>query len=204
MAAHQHDHDHEHVHGPGCGHDHEHDHDAESAERDEYRAAAFAQVRQFGDPILRTPTLAVSRFDDDLRDQVARMVEIMDAAGGVGIAAPQVGSLSRVAVMLLDDEHEELTVLCNPRIVWRSEREEEGVEGCLSIGMASIAVNVMRADAVRVEAQDLDGSPLEIEAEGYAARIVQHEVDHLDGVLMIDRTGAEERREALRTLRSRG
>ncbi|MEQ9093481.1 MAG: hypothetical protein RLN63_05195, partial [Miltoncostaeaceae bacterium] len=81
MAAHQHDHDGAHVHGPEC--DHDHDHEADDAER-EYRAAAFAQVRLFGDPILRTPTLAVSRFDQDLRDQEGRMVEIMDAAGGVG------------------------------------------------------------------------------------------------------------------------
>lgn len=200
MAAH----DHEHVHGPDCGHDHDHghEHDELDEQEREFRAAAFAEVRQFGDPILRTPTLEVTRFDADLRDQVGRMVEIMDAAGGVGIAAPQVGSLSRVAVMLLDDEHEELTVLCNPRIVWRSEDQEDGVEGCLSIGRASIAVNVMRSLAVRVEAQDIDGSPLEIEADGYAARIVQHELDHLDGVLMLDRTSVEERREALRTLRS--
>ncbi len=192
MAAHTHDHD-------GHDHDHDHHHDEERAEA--VRDAVFEQIRQYGDPVLRTPTIEVSRFDRDLRDEAARMVEIMDAAGGVGLAAPQIGMLTRMAVMRLDDDHAKVTVLCNPRIVWRSEEEEDGVEGCLSIGEATIAVNVSRALSVRVEAQDLAGAPIEIEPSGYAARVVQHELDHLDGVLMIDRTGPEDRREALRALR---
>lgn len=192
MAEHTHDHD-------GHDHDHEHDHDEERAEA--VREAVFSQIRQYGDPVLRTPTLEVTRFDRDLREEARRMVEIMDAAGGVGLAAPQIGMLTRMAVMRLDDDHAQVTVLCNPRIVWRSEDEEDGVEGCLSIGEAGIAVNVMRARAVRVEAQDLTGAPVELAPEGYAARVVQHELDHLDGVLMLDRTGPEDRREALRTLR---
>jgi peptide deformylase len=178
----------------------QHEHDGEDELRE--RPAVFDRIRQYGDPVLRTPTLEITRFDRDLRDEAERMAAIMQAAGGVGLAAPQVGTLSRIAVMRLDgEESDRVTVLCNPRIVWRSEEKEEGVEGCLSIGEASIAVTVVRALAVRVEAQDLSGAPIEVAPEGYAARVVQHEIDHLDGVLMLDRTTAEDRRDALRALR---
>lgn len=196
MELHAHDHHH------GDGHDHDgHDHDDEPV-LDEAQRAAFAAIRQYGDPVLRSPTLPVTRFDAGLREEARRMVEVMNAAGGVGLAAPQVGALTRMAVMRLEgEESERVTVLCNPRIVWRSDDEEEGVEGCLSIGRAGIAVNVARALAVRVEAQDLDGAPIEVAPEGYAARVIQHELDHLDGVLMIDRASPEDRREALRALR---
>jgi peptide deformylase len=192
------EHEHHHEHDENCAHDHDHDHDAHD------RPDVFDQIRQYGDPVLRTPTLEITRFDRDLRDEAERMAAIMDAAHGVGLAAPQIGMLSRLAVMRIDgDDSDRVTVLCNPRIVWRSDEEEDGVEGCLSIGEASIAVNVMRALAVRVEAQDLAGNALEFEREGYAARVVQHEVDHLDGVLMLDRTTPEDRRDALRALRRR-
>lgn len=191
------EHAHEHVHDENCAHDHDHDHDAP-------RPDVFDQIRQYGDPVLRTPTLEVTRFDRDLRDEAERMAAIMDAAHGIGLAAPQIGMLSRMAVMRIDgDDSDRVTVLCNPRIVWRSDEEEDGVEGCLSIGEASIAVNVMRALAVRIEARDLAGNALELEREGYAARVVQHEIDHLDGVLMLDRASPEDRRDALRALRRR-
>lgn len=191
------EHVHEHVHDENCAHDHDHDHDAP-------RPDVFDQIRQYGDPVLRTPTLEITRFDRDLRDEAERMAAIMDAARGIGLAAPQIGMLSRMAVMRIDgDDSDRVTVLCNPRIVWRSDEEEDGVEGCLSIGEASIAVNVMRALAVRIEAQDLAGNALELEREGYAARVVQHELDHLDGVLMLDRASPEDRRDALRALRRR-
>jgi peptide deformylase len=187
----------QHVHDEHCTHDHDHDHEAE-------RPDVFDHIRQYGDPVLRTPTLEITRFDRDLRDEAERMAAIMDAAHGIGLAAPQIGMLSRMAVMRIDGEDSDrVTVLCNPRIVWRSEEEEDGVEGCLSIGEASIAVNVMRALAVRVEAQDLAGNAIELERDGYAARVVQHEVDHLDGVLMLDRTTPGDRRDALRALRRR-
>lgn len=186
-----------HVHDEHCGHDHDHDHPPE-------RPEVFDQIRQYGDPVLRTPTLEITRFDRDLRDEVERMAAIMDAAGGVGLAAPQLGLLSRVAVMRIDgDDEGRVSALCNPRIVWRSDEEEDGVEGCLSIGEASIAVNVMRALAVRVEAQDVTGKPVTVEREGYAARVMQHEIDHLDGILMLDRTTPGDRRDALRALRRR-
>jgi peptide deformylase len=183
-------------------HDHHHDHEPEVPGHGRVRPAVFDAIRQYGDPILRTPTMPVTRFDDELRAEARRMVEIMDAAGGVGLAAPQVGALTRIAVMRLDlDGDDRVTVLCNPRIVWRSAEEDEGMEGCLSIGEASIAVSVTRPLAVRVEARDLDGRPLELSPEGYPARVVQHELDHLDGILMLDRTSQDDRREALRALR---
>jgi peptide deformylase len=165
------------------------------------RLAALARIRQFGDPVLRTPALPVTRFDVALREEVARMGAIMHDARGVGLAAPQLGALRRLLVFR-DEEHGEVTALCNPRIVWRSDEEETDVEGCLSLG--EIVVEVPRAVAVRVEAQAVDGSPLTLEPESYRARVIQHEMDHLDGVLILDRTAPEQRREALRALRGGG
>lgn len=165
------------------------------------RLAALAQIRQLGDPVLRAPALPVTAFDEALRDEAERMVGIMHDARGVGLAAPQVGSLRRLVVAMLG-EGEEPTVLCNPEIVWRSDEEEDDYEGCLSIG--EISVEVPRAVAVRLRAQDVQGRGFELEPEGFAARVVQHELDHLDGVLILDRTAPEQRREALRALRNGG
>ena len=165
------------------------------------RLAALAQIRQYGDPVLRTPTIDITEFDETLREDVERMGAIMRDAAGVGLAAPQLGSLRRLAV-LRSGEDGPVVALCNPRIVWRSDEEETDYEGCLSIG--EISVEVPRAAAVRVEAQDLQGRPVELEKEGFEARVIQHELDHLDGVLILDRTAAEQRREALRALRDEG
>lgn len=162
------------------------------------RLAALGQIRQFGDPALRTPALPVTEFDEALRDDVERMAAIMFDARGVGLAAPQIGSLRRL-VVIRRGEDEPVMVLCNPRVVWRSEEEESDFEGCLSIG--EVSVEVSRAVAVRVEAQDIEGRTFEVEPEGYGARVIQHEIDHLDGILMLDRAPAEQRREALRELR---
>ena len=165
------------------------------------RLAALTQIRQFGDPVLRTPTLEITAFDDILRDDVERMAAIMRDASGVGLAAPQIGSLRRLAVLRSADDGP-VVALCNPRIVWRSDEEDVAEEGCLSLG--EITVEVSRPVAIRVEAQDLSGRPLELEPEGFEARVIQHEVDHLDGVLILDRTTPEQRREALRALRNGG
>jgi peptide deformylase len=166
------------------------------------RLAALDQIRQFGDPVLRTPALEIGVFDEALTDEAERMVAIMMDARGVGLAAPQVGSLRRLVVIRTGDEGEGVVALCNPRITWRSEEEEVDSEGCLSIG--EISVDVARATAIRVEAQDVRGRPLELAPDGFAARVIQHELDHLDGVLILDRTPAEQRREALRALRDEG
>lgn len=173
----------------------------EDPEREERRQRALAHVRQFGDPVLRTPSSPIEVFDDALRDEAQRMVELMVEARGVGLAAPQIGRLRRLIVIEPDPE-EPPVALVNPEITWMSEDEESVDEGCLSIG--EIVVPVLRPVAIRVHASDVSGEPVEIDAEGFVARVIQHEVDHLDGILILDRTGAEERKEALRQLREQG
>jgi peptide deformylase len=127
------------------------------------------------------------------------MVAIMHDARGVGLAANQIGHLRRLLVLKPVEEDVPAVALCNPSIDWRSDEEEVATEGCLSIG--EIVVEVPRAVSIRVTAQDLAGNEVSLEADGYEARVIQHEVDHLDGVLILDRTTSEQRREALRELR---
>lgn len=161
------------------------------------REAALAQVSQWGDPVLRAATREVTRFDHEISDLAARMSDLMQGAIGCGLAAPQVGSLRRMFVYQADREAP-ITAVVNPVITWRSEEEESDFEGCLSL--RDVVVEVSRPVAVRVEAADVDGQPLLIEAEGFEARVIQHEYDHLEGVLIIDRASREDRREALRQL----
>jgi peptide deformylase len=162
------------------------------------RRLALAQIRQYPDPVLRLKAQEVEVFDDDLAQLVARMTRLMEDAQGVGLAANQVGVLRRVVVMVADGE-EEPRVLVNPVILDRSDETEEETEGCLSL--QGVVVPVERALSLRVEARDAEGAPVELELEGLAARVAQHEVDHLDGVLIVDRTTPEGRREALAVLR---
>ncbi|MEW6583599.1 MAG: peptide deformylase [Actinomycetota bacterium] len=165
---------------------------------EERRLAALASIRQLGDPVLRTPASPITVFDAELRAEAERMTRIMIDARGVGLAANQVGKLGRLAIVQLEEDGAPLP-LVNPVVVTRSDEEEVATEGCLSIG--EVVVEVPRAVAVTVEAQDLDGAPLEIEATGFAARVLQHEIDHLDGILMLDRTTPAQRKEALKALR---
>lgn len=153
-------------------------------------------IRKFGDPILRSPASAVTQFDDTLVALAADMRETMLAAPGVGLAAPQVGVPRRLFTF---DAGEEAGAYANPKVVWRSEETQEGEEGCLSI--PGIYFPVVRAMRVRIHGQELDGAGFEREAEGFLARIFQHEIDHLDGVLFVDRLDSERRREAMRTIR---
>lgn len=162
------------------------------------RLAALRQIRQFGDPALRSPAASITTFDTALREEAERMVAIMADARGVGLAAPQLGSLRRL-IVARPGEEENAVALANPVVAWSSEDEEVGVEGCLSLG--EITVDVSRPVSVRVEAQSVEGDDIEIEAEGFAARVLLHEIDHLEGVLILDRVDAEQRRAALRELR---
>jgi peptide deformylase len=168
-------------------------------ELEQRRLVALRQVRQLGDPVLRIPASEVTEFDEALREEIARMEVIMDEAHGAGLAAPQLGALRRILVYRAVDE-EQTRALVNPRITWASEETETDVEGCLSIG--EITVEVPRAVAIQVDAQDADGTDLRLAVEGFEARVIQHEIDHLDGILILDRTTKEQRREALRELRS--
>jgi peptide deformylase len=158
----------------------------------------MAHVRTFGDPVLKTRALPVSRFDGELRKQVDWMRDLMEGALGVGLAATQVGVVERVLVYRVELESPIVAVI-NPEIEWRGEQTEIAEEGCLSI--PGIHVDVERNLHLRVGAVDETGAPFTIEASGFEARVLQHEIDHLDGVLMLDRTTREQRREAMRSWR---
>ena len=207
MATTEHSHDHEHEHD----HDHDHDHDHAEARRPskkelerEARAraremVARSQIRQYPDPVLREPARPVSEFSDDLRALVKRMITLMDDANGVGLAGNQVGLVRRVLVYRPDREDAEPRALVNPVIAERSEETATDEEGCLSLG--PLRVPVERNLRISVDARDENGEAVHVDAGDLEARILQHEIDHLDGVLTIDRTSPEARREALAALR---
>jgi peptide deformylase len=170
------------------------------AEREARRRAALTLVRQYPDPVLRMRAKDVGEFDESVTDLVERMTALMDEARGVGLAAPQVGVLRRVLVYRTAEE-EPAVALVNPRVVTAGNEVEAVDEGCLSLGAASVVVEVQRALTVTVEALDPSGKEVRIDADGLQARVIQHELDHLDGILIIDRTTPEQRREALAQLR---
>jgi peptide deformylase len=170
-------------------------------EQEARRRFALAQIRQHPDPVLRMQAREVETFDDDLARLVERMEHLMMEANGVGLAANQVGVVRRVFVLRRgrDDELDERIALVNPRIVERSDELETDDEGCLSL--QGVLVPVERHISVTVEAADVDGTQFSLGLEGLAARAAQHELDHLDGVLILDRTTPEARRDALAALR---
>jgi peptide deformylase len=177
----------------------EHDAPAElDAETRARRDAALRHVRKLGDPVLRATALPVERFDDALRAEIARMGELMHDALGVGLAATQLGILHRVLVYRAYPE-DPLGALVNPVLSWTSEELEAAEEGCLSL--PGVHVEVERPARVRVSAHDGEGKPVEVDAEGLVARVIQHEIDHLDGVLILDRISRQARKEAMRALR---
>jgi len=142
----------------------------------------------------------VEELDDSVTGLVERMRGLMSEARGVGLAAPQLGILRRVLVYQTGED-EPFVALVNPRLVETGEEQLADDEGCLSLGAATVIVEVERPTTIVVEATSPEGEAVRIEAEGLAARVIQHELDHLDGVLIIDRTTPEQRREALAKLR---
>src|SRR5688500_9983132 len=170
------------------------------AEREARRRAALAQIRQYPDPVLRMRANEVEEGDESLPALAERMGKLMLEARGVGLAAPQIGVLRRGLVYQTSDEVP-LVALVNPQVLETSEERETSEEGCLSLGSASVIVPVERPASLTVGGTSPDGEPLRIEAEGLEARVIQHELDHLDGVLIVDRTTPEGRREALARLR---
>src|SRR3954453_10447462 len=165
------------------------------------RAAAMTFIRRYGDPVLKSKATPVSTFDDALRSQVQRMGGLMNDAMGVGLAAPQIGISQRLLVYRVGHDAP-LIALINPELEWTSKNDEEiAEEGCLSI--PGVGVDVERPVHVRVRAQDEYGEPRLVEASGLEARVIQHEMDHLDGVLILDRTSRDQRKDAMRTLRER-
>jgi peptide deformylase len=164
------------------------------------RAAALAQIRQYGDPVLRSKARPVEVFDDELRRELVRMGQLMEDSMGIGLAATQVGHLRRFLVYRVELDSP-VVALLNPELEWASKEEDGMQEGCLSL--AGVLVEVDRPLHVRVRAQDEYGEIRVIEASGLEARVIQHEMDHLDGVLILDRTSREQRKEAVRLLRER-
>ncbi len=157
------------------------------------------EIRTLGDPVLREQCHDVTQFDGRLRRLAEAMLDVMDEAEGIGLAASQVGVLKRLFVWRHPDTGEPLAFV-NPLIIERSNEVQTGSEGCLSV--PGFSVEVPRSERVVVEARDLHGNPLEYEATALLARIMQHEIDHLDGVLILDRTSAEERRRVLKERRA--
>jgi peptide deformylase len=168
------------------------------AQAEATRRLALAQIRQYPDPVLRLEASEIVDFDGDLEQLVERMIHLMQDARGVGLAANQVGILRRVFVIQADED-EEPRALVNPVIVERSTELDEDDEGCLS--MQGVVVPVERPARVRIEGKDEHGQAVTLELEGLPARVAQHELDHLDGVLILDRTTPDGKREALAVLR---
>jgi peptide deformylase len=164
------------------------------------REAALARVRKYGDPVLRERARPVDEVDDIVRDQIREMTRLLGDAMEAGLAATQIGVLNRVFVYRGDVDGP-IRALVNPELEWASEEIDVAEEGCLSI--PGIWVGVARPVAVRLRALGEDGAPVLVEAEMPEARVIQHELDHLDGVLTLDRTTPEQRKAALRELRTR-
>ena len=162
------------------------------------REAALKLVRKYGDPVLRARALEIVHFDDALVEEVRRMGRLMHDAYGIGLAATQVGAMHRVLVYRTELDGA-VAALVNPVLEWASKDKETAEEGCLSL--PGVGVEVERPVHVRVRALDERGSALTIEASGLEARVIQHEMDHLDGVLILDRTARDQRKQAMRTLR---
>jgi peptide deformylase len=173
-------------------------HEGLTDEERERREAALAQIRTFGDPVLKSRASEVTRFGSELEREAERMIGIMRDALGVGLAATQLGVMQRLFVFAAGADATP-TAVANPVIEWTSEEVAVAEEGCLSI--PGIAVDVERPLYARVTGQDTSGEALTLEAAGLEARVLQHEIDHLDGVLMLDRTERDQRRGALRALR---
>jgi len=153
-------------------------------------------IKTFGDPVLKTRSAPVETFDESLVRLTQDMLATMRDNEGVGLAANQVGRLKRVLVAAIEDEE---YVIVNPVLTHRSKTTEKAAEGCLSI--PGILVDVERPTAVTVSGQDVSGEPLRFDASDLLARVLQHEVDHLDGVLILDRTDRQSRKAAMREWR---
>ncbi|HSK90227.1 MAG TPA: peptide deformylase [Euzebyales bacterium] len=153
-------------------------------------------LRRYGDPVLRMTCAPVTAFDDSLARLVGDLMDTVDQPGRAGLAAPQIGVPLRVFSYLVDDRHGHVV---NPEIVALSDAQQDGEEGCLSI--PGLWYPLRRAAVATVRGVNAAGDPVEVTGDGLLARCLQHEVDHLDGVVYLDRLGRLRRRRALRDLR---
>lgn len=165
------------------------------------REAALQHIRKFGDPVLKSRASEIRSFGPELEREAERMVAIMHDAIGVGLAATQLGVMHRLLVFQAGPDATP-TAIANPEIDWLSSEVVVAEEGCLSL--PRVSVDVERPLFARVRGVDVTGEPIQIEASGLEARVLQHEIDHLDGVLMLDRTARDQRKAALRALREGG
>ena len=156
------------------------------------------EIRTFGDPVLKSRATPVKDFDGSLERLAQDMLRIMRENEGVGLAANQIGRLKRIFVAAYEDQE---FVVINPVVEWSSESTEKDEEGCLSL--PGTRVEIERPYAVTVSGKDTSGTTVRLEAEGLLARIFQHEIDHLNGVLILDRTDLESRKRAMREIRER-
>ena len=170
----------------------------ERAERIRRRDVAMSRIVQFGDPLLKSRASEIGTFGEGLEAEAAEMVELMRDAWGVGLAATQLGRLRRILVFEPTGEQAP-TALVNPEVEWLSEELDEMQEACLSI--PGIAVDVARPVAGRFTGVNLEGTEVRLELEGLPARILLHELDHLDGILILDRAAPDQRKAALGALR---
>jgi peptide deformylase len=154
------------------------------------------EIRVYGDPVLKTPAAEVTEIDGRLAALAKDMIATMYEAPGVGLAAPQVGIDRRFFVF---DSGDRSGALANPEIIWMSDETQTGEEGCLSI--PGVTLDVVRAMHVRVRARNVDGTEQIVEGSGLEARIFQHEIDHLDGILFVDRLSPELRKIAMKIIR---
>jgi peptide deformylase len=164
----------------------------------ERREAALAEVRTFGDPVLRSHASEITEFGPQLEREAEHMVRLMRDAIGVGLAATQLGAMRRLLVFQAGPDAD-ATAVVNPALEWISDELATAEEGCLSL--PGIVVDVERALHARVRGVDVKGEPLLLEASGLEARVLQHEIDHLNGVLILDRTERQQRKGAMRALR---
>jgi len=164
----------------------------------ERREAALAHVVKFGDPVLKSKASLVRDFGPELRTEVERMISIMRDGMGVGLAATQLGILRRLLVFQAGPDSEP-TALINPEIEWLSDEVVVAEEGCLSL--PRVSMDVERPLHARFSGLDVDGESIRLEASGLEARVLQHELDHLDGILILDRAPRAQRKGALRALR---
>jgi peptide deformylase len=188
------------------GHDEDHEHEepgeAEAVEvppeRLERRREALAQVRRFGDPVLKSRASEVTDFTPELAEEAERMFALMHEAMGIGLAATQLGVMRRMLVFQAGPDAIP-RALINPELEWVSDDLITAEEGCLSL--PDVIVDVERPLHARLTGLDVEGKPMRLEASGLEARVLQHELDHLDGVLILDRTPRKQRRAAMRALR---
>ena len=146
---------------------------------------AIREIKKFNEQVLRKKCEEVKKIDKDIKKLVVDMIQTMESNAGIGLAASQVGVLKRVLVAQVDLKNQQILVLINPKIIKKSKEKEIDEEGCLSF--PGIILKIKRAKEIEVEGQDFNGKKIKIKVKGLAARVLQHEVDHLDGVLFFNR-----------------